>query len=116
MKYVVVLAGLSLLSLSTVTEAGAIVGGAWAPSGCGQKPPAPVIDDKTVESFNKSVAGLNDWQLQSKSYFECLVKEANADNALIAESANREQSSYRQTVDSINATLDAAEKKLSKKP
>lgn len=96
-------------------DAGTLVNGNWAPAGCGVKPVAPQIDGKDVETFNKSVAAINEWQQQARVYFECLVKEANADNAAIAEAANREQAGYRESVENVGAAAEAAKKKLDAK-
>ena len=105
--------GLSLLTASP--HAGELANGGWQPSGCGAKPATPQVDAGDVDSFNKSVAAINDWQQQAKVYFECLIKEANTDNNTIAESANREQAAYRQAVEAIAAEADAAKKKLDKR-
>ncbi|OAI18416.1 MULTISPECIES: hypothetical protein [Methylomonas] len=94
--------------------AGTLSGGAWQPAGCGVKPDAPVIDDSDVDTFNKSIAAINAWQQKSRDYFECLIKEANTDNAIIAESANQAQAKYREAVEKIGAEADAAKKKLDK--
>jgi len=112
---------ISMLSLSFCTllfagaaTAGTLSGGAWQPAGCGGKPDAPVIDDSDVDTFNKSIAAINTWQQKSRDYFECLIKEANTDNAIIAESANQAQAKYREAVEKIGAEADAAKKKLDK--
>lgn len=65
--------------------------------------------------LSKSVAAINDWQHQGRVYFECLIKEANADNNVIAESANGEQATYRQSVETVGTAAEAAKKKLDKK-
>lgn len=96
-------------------NAGTLVNGNWAPAGCGVKPVAPQIDSKDVETYNKSVAAINDWQQQARIYFECLIKEANADNAAIADAANREQTGYRESVEKVAAAAEAAKKKLDAK-
>ena len=100
---------------SNSVYAGIITNGNWAPSNCGELPSPPVIADQDVKSFNKSMDAIGDWQNKTKNYFECLVKEANADNAIIAESANRAQANNQKVVETLNATIDEAEKKLSKK-
>jgi len=95
--------------------AGNIANGSWVPTNCGEQPSPPVIADQDVKSFNKSMDAISDWQNKTKNFFECLVKEANADNAIIAESANRAQANNQKVVETLNATIDEAEKKLSKK-
>ncbi|MCK9609233.1 MAG: hypothetical protein M0R33_22585 [Methylomonas sp.] len=106
---------IGLSFFATVSYAGELANGGWQPSDCGAKPAAPQVDASDVDSFNKSVAAINDWQQQAKLYFECLIKEANTDNNTIAESANREQAAYRQSVEAIAAEADAAKKKLDKR-
>lgn len=93
-------------------NAGTLVSGNWVPAGCGVKPEAPVVDDKDADAYNKSVAAINDWQQKARTYYECLIKEANADNAVIADTANREQAGFRETVGKIGAAVEAAKKKL----
>lgn len=100
---------------ASAAQAGTLVNGNWAPAGCGVKPEAPAIDAKDVDAYNKSVAAINDWQQQARTYFECLIKEANADNAAIADTANREQAGYREAVEKVGAAADAAKKKLDSK-
>lgn len=111
----------SILSATTLiallaplsAAAGTLTGSNWAPSeACGVRPEVPVVDDGSIEAYNKSVGAINAWQKKANSYFACLVKEANADNAIIADSANREQEAYRQAVETIGARVDAAKKKL----
>lgn len=108
--------GLLLLGLLTGTAvAGSISNGVWSPVGCGEKPAVPAIPDHDVKSFNAAMDAVNQWQMQVKQYFECLVKEANADNVIIAESANRQQAEHQKLVESLNTQIDAAEKKLTAK-
>lgn len=115
MKPIALLAGLIVMHFAGMTHAGTLNNGEWKPSQCGVKPATPIIDDQDVDGFNKSVAAINDWQQQARVYFECLIKEANADNNVIAESANREQAAYRQSVEAVGAAAEAAKKKLDKK-
>ena len=93
--------------------AGSLTNASWTPSeACGVKPALPTIDDSSIEAYNKSVAAINEWQKKANAYYECLVKEANADNAVIAETANREQEAYRQAVQIIGEKAAAAKNKL----
>lgn len=98
--------------LSSYSLAGSIANGNWQPSACGQLTPAPQIGDQDAKAFNKSMDAINQWQQQAQQYFECMVKEANSDNAVIAESANRLQSAHQKTIEALNLSIDAAEKKL----
>lgn len=102
----------SLLLTSASASAGVISNGNWTPAGCGEKPAAPIVAARSEDAFNNSVEAINQWQEQSKVYFDCLVKEANGDNATIAESANRAQTQYREAIDKIKVDIDAANKKL----
>lgn len=102
------------ITFASSVEAGTLVNANWVPAGCGVKPEAPKIDDTDVETYNKSVATINDWQQKARSYYECLINEANADNNVIAETANREQAVYRDTVQKVGAAVEAAKKKLDK--
>lgn len=97
-----------------IAQAGNLANGGWTPRNCGVKPSAPSIADDSVETFNKSIAAINNWQQQAKVYFECLIKEANTDNGIIADTANKEQAEYRKSVEAIGVAADAAKKKLDK--
>jgi len=93
-------------------NAGTLANGHWSTAICGNKPDSPVLDQSNIEAFNKSVAKVNAWQQQAKTYYECLVKEANTDNAIIANSANAAQAEYRATVEKIGKDAEAGKKKL----
>ncbi len=93
-------------------RAGSLVNGEWKTANCPQKPAAPEIDVKTVEAYNKSITLLNAWQNDAKTYYECMVNEANADTKTIADAANREQTEYRQTFDTIVEAVETAKKKF----
>ena len=98
----------------TFAKAGSISNSAWLPSSCGGEPVTPVVDQSNVESYNKSIKIINEWQNKASSYNTCLINEANADNALIAKTANEEQSRFRAVIDKIKADTDAAKAKLEK--
>jgi len=114
MKIATIFLSLLLAQAIGTAQAGNLANGSWTPKNCGVKPNLPTIVDSNVEAFNKSVAAINTWQQQAKVYFECLVKEANTDNAIIADSANKEQAAYRKSVEAIGVAADAAKKKLEK--
>lgn len=95
--------------------AGTIANGAWSPSGCGAEPVVPVIDQSSVDAYNQSVKAINDWQQKAHAYNGCLIKEANADNSLIANSANDEQARLRAAIEKIQTETTAAKAKLDKK-
>lgn len=95
--------------------AGTISNGAWSPGGCGIEPAAPVIEQSSVDAYNNSVKAINEWQQKANAYNTCLINEANADNALIAKTANEEQSRLRSAMEKIKAETDAAKAKLDKK-
>lgn len=104
-----------LMLLALPVHAGSLSKGQWSADNCGNKPEVPTIDGSNVEAYNLSVTAINDWQQQSKTYFECMVNEANSDNKLISDAVNKDQESYRQKVDKIitevNAMGDALKQK-----
>lgn len=106
---------LLLSHLTNIANAGSLNNGEWTPSSCGEEPAAPVVDDRDVDEFNKSVNAINDRQQQAKTYYGCLIEEANKDNGVIADKANREQLDYKKSFETISASVDAAKKKLDKK-
>jgi hypothetical protein len=114
MKISMFLFTLIISSTTASVNAGTVVNGNWSPTGCGDKPAAPTINDKDIDDFNKSVELVNAWQPKVKAYLDCLVKEANNDNSAISSSANREQSNLRDIVEKVRETVAAAEKKLDK--
>ncbi len=104
------------LMLATVSgTAGTIANGGWLPSGCGTEPAVPVIDQSSIDAYNQSVKVINDWQQKATAYNGCLIKEANADNSLIANSANEEQARLRTAIEKIQAETTAAKAELDKK-
>ncbi|MGZ8184463.1 MAG: hypothetical protein ACXWT1_21170 [Methylobacter sp.] len=104
------------LMLTAVSgTAGTIANGTWLPSGCGAEPVVPVIDQSSVDAYNQSVKAINDWQQQATAYNACLIKEANADNALTANSANDEQARLKAAIAKIQAETAAAKAKLDEK-
>ncbi len=114
MKISVFLVTLALINTSTSVYAGAVANGNWSPTGCGEKPATPTVNDTDIDAFNKSVESVNAWQPKVKAYLDCLIKEANNDNTAITTSANREQSNLRDNVEKVRETVAAAEKKLDK--
>lgn len=95
--------------------AGTIANGTWTPTGCGAEPKVPLIEHDNIDAYNKSVRAINDWQQKANDYNSCLIKEANADNTLIANSANDEQARLRATIEKIQAETASAKAKLDKK-
>lgn len=112
MKNLMSISLLMLLSVSTSSSAGSLNGSSWTPSGCGGKPEAPTIVGDSIDTYNQSVAAINDWQQKSKAYFECLINEANKDNNIIANSANQEQAKYRETAEALSKEAAAVSQKL----
>jgi hypothetical protein len=106
------LLNLALVAVPLCVNAGTLVSGKWTLANCGSKPETPTIDQTNIETFNQSVAKINAWQQQAKRYYECLVQEANTDNAVIADTANAAQADYRATAERIGKEADAAKKKL----
>lgn len=106
----------AILALATAFDlsAGTLSGeGVWTPSGCGDHPPdPPALDQASLDAFNASLEAVIEWRRNAKTYYECLVKEANSDNAIIARTANEEQAKYRETSDQINTDAAAIKKNL----
>ncbi|MEI8571645.1 hypothetical protein JWZ98_11470 [Methylomonas sp. EFPC1] len=114
MKHTLLIAALLPTLFANPAQAGSLANGSWQPSGCGAVPESPTIDAGNIDAYNKSIAAINAWQQKSRDYFECLIKEANTDNGIIADHANQAQAKYRETVEKIGAQAEAAKKKLDK--
>lgn len=107
MKNALLIITAGIIGATAPANAGSLSNGKWSPTGCGNVPQAPMMDNSNIEAFNKSILAFNDWQQQSRTYFECLIKEANTDNQLIAESANKEQEKYRAQLEKFSAEAKA---------
>ena len=95
--------------------AGTIANGTWSPSACGTEPPVPVIEQSSVDAYNKSIKAINEWQQKANTYNTCVINEANTDNALIAKMANDEQSRLRAAIEKIKTETMTAKAKLDSK-
>ncbi|MDD5578773.1 MAG: hypothetical protein PHY16_05755 [Methylobacter sp.] len=104
----------ALLLITVSGMAGTIGNGMWSPNGCGTEPPAPAIDQGSVDAYNLSVKAVNEWQKLANTYNTCLINEANTDNAIIAKTANDAQARLRAAIDKINTDVTAAKAKLDK--
>lgn len=91
------------LLFSTNLTAGTLVDGKWKPEGCGDHPGVPAVDTSNAYTYSSSVHNVVSWQESAKAFNECMVKEANADNALIIKSAKEEQQRSRAILEKINA-------------
>ncbi len=105
----------TVIFITFTATAGTIINGVWSPSSCGTEPVVPVIEQDSVDAYNKSVKAINDWQKKASAYNSCLINEANADNSLIANSANEEQARLKAAIDRIQTETSAAKAKLDKK-
>ncbi|MEQ1560995.1 MAG: hypothetical protein ABL933_18930 [Methyloglobulus sp.] len=104
-----------ILSLAiNVANAGSLTNGQWQPANCGQKPSAPAINSKTVDDYNQSIKDINAWQTKAQDYYNCIVKEANVDNQIIATSANAAQQEFKNEVSRIQKEADAGKAKVEK--
>ena len=112
MKNRLFLTAVLFAATASVCSAGTINKGVWTPSACGVEPALPAVNQTTVDSYNKSVKTINDWQQKVAAYQTCLVKEANDDNAAIAKSANEKQAKLQALTDKIHADTQAAKAKL----
>lgn len=102
----------TLIPLSA--HAGNLTNGQWQPANCGQKIPAPAINTKSVDDFNQSIKNINAWQAKAQEYYNCVVKEANVDNQIIATSANAAQQDFKNEVSRIQKEADAGKAKVEK--
>jgi hypothetical protein len=112
MKRQTLVAALIALTAALQIQAGTLAGGRWTPSGCGAAPVPPAIDSGSVDAYNRSLETARAWQRKAQGYNDCVVGEANADNAAIAEAANAEQARFRAAVEQTNGAAAAAKAKL----
>ncbi|ESS71951.1 hypothetical protein MGMO_82c00020 [Methyloglobulus morosus KoM1] len=104
----------SLFLIGLNAQAGSLMNGQWQPANCGQKPPAPTINTKSVDGYNQSVKDINAWQAKAQEYYNCIVKEANIDNQIIATTANSAQEEFRNEVSRIQKEAEAGKAKVEK--
>ena len=114
MKRIILLASPAMLAVTFAVNAGTLDNGNWSPSGCGKLSEAPAVDSSSIDTINQSIAAVNEWQKQVQSYDECMIKEANADTATIANSANAQQTQYREASKKVNADAAAGREKFSR--
>ncbi|QFY44561.1 hypothetical protein F6R98_19615 [Candidatus Methylospira mobilis] len=112
MRIRTVIATLATLSAILNANAGTLANGKWTAPGCGTIPAAPAVDASGVDAYNRSLKQIREWQPQAQAYIDCIVKEANADNAIIVKFANAEQERFRDEVAKIKTTADDAKTKL----
>ncbi|MGH8763094.1 MAG: hypothetical protein ACREUR_07660 [Nitrosospira sp.] len=112
MKPIVLLAVPITLAVMFAANAGTLNNGSWSPSGCGAMPAAPNVNLSNIDSLNRSITAVNDWQKQLQIYDQCMIREANADTAAISNAANAEQVRYREASARINAELASGRDKL----
>jgi hypothetical protein len=103
---------LTALTAAIDAQAGTLTDGKWTASNCGTQTAPPEIDSRSVEGYNRSLKAVREWQQKTQAYNDCVVKEANADNAAIAEAANGEQARFRAAVERISAEAAAIKTKL----
>jgi len=106
MKRLAFVYGIFMLAAALNVPAGTLSEGIWTPNGCGEQPEKPSLDSGSLAAYNESLGNVNDWQRRSDKYFDCVAKEATADNALIAKTANDTQAKYRQAADNIHQQAD----------
>lgn len=103
-----------IIFISVASEAGSLGNGQWQATGCGEKPPPPAINTGSVDDFNQSIKDINTWQTKAQTYYNCVVKEANTDNDIIAKSANAAQDEFKLDVGRIQKEADAGKAKVEK--
>lgn len=105
---------MGLYSFVVSAQAGSFMNGQWHATNCSLKPPAPAINTKSVDDFNQSIKDINTWQAKAQEYYNCLVKEANIDNEIIAKSANIAQEEFCNEVSRIQKEADAGKATVEK--
>lgn len=105
---------INLILAITIAHAGNLASDRWQPANCGQKPLAPAINAKDVDGFNQSIKDINAWQTKAQFYYNCVVKEANIDNQIIATSANAAQQEFKNEVSRIQKEADVGKAKVEK--
>lgn len=110
MKYRFMLANTLMTIALTSAQAGSLKNAIWTADGCGKQPAPPTLNDTDLEAYNQSIQDINDWQQKSRTYFECVVQEANADNQKIVDSTNKQQANYQETLEKILTAVEAASK------
>src|SRR5690606_20455448 len=94
------------------SQAGTLTDGKWTVTNCGTQSTPPKIDSRNVDAYNQSLKAVRDWQQKAQAYNDCIVKEANADNSIIAETAHAEQTRCRAAVERTGAEAATAKAKL----
>ena len=94
------------------THAGVLGPEGGAPAGCGTMPQSPIIDSSSADAFNKSIGTINEWQKQLQTYHDCLVKEANTDNAAINQGATAEQKRINEAIEKASQDATAGRQKV----
>jgi hypothetical protein len=112
MKRITLLVVPIMLAVTFAANAGTLNDGSWSPSGCGTMPEAPAVNSGSADTVNKSIAAVNNWQKQLQTYDECMIREANADAATIANSAKAQQKRYHETSEKIAAEVTAVREKF----
>jgi hypothetical protein len=112
MKPVIFVVASFVFTTAFTAHAGVIGPAGWSPAGCGAMPPTPIVDSSSAEAFNKSIAAINDWQKQLLAYHDCMVKEANADNAAISQAATTEQKRINEAIEKVNQDATAGRQKV----
>lgn len=107
MKPFLFIASLLLLVTVVPAHAGTLSKGQWTASNCGSSPEAPNIDGSNVEAYNLSIEAINEWQRKSKTYYECLINEANTDNKLISDTVNQDQENYQKSLNKLIMEITA---------
>ena len=116
MNHTIFFAAAISLGISFGANAGVLNNGSWSPSGCGNRPEAPVIDSTNAEAFNRSINLINTWQKQIQTYHDCMIKEANADASAINQAASAEQAKINEASEKLNADANLARNKLESSP
>lgn len=93
-------------------NAGTITNGVWISLSCGAEPVPPAVVTTNIEAYNLSIKAINDWQTAAGTYNACLIKDANADVAVITKAANEAQARLQAAIEKIKVETAAAAAKL----
>lgn len=105
--------GVALVFIASASvQAGALINGQWQPANCGQKQDSPAINTSDVDAYNQSIKALNAWQTKAQDYYNCVVKEANIDNQVIANTANAAQEEFKREVKRIQQEAETGKAKV----
>jgi hypothetical protein len=106
---------LALAILATASaRAGTLDHGNWSPSGCGAEPTQPAgVNLSSADAYNESMKWIKTYQEEYSKFADCMVKEADEDNAGINDHVRASQDKAQAFFDKVNADSKRAQSVLS---